>query len=164
MSDPWLGETTAYDPNKVYVAASDKRGHQSTIRVHVPAGMPGEIAAIIAQVPELRTVHDFYRDALVHAIARWRDKLPELEASDWGGKFLRVAALEDRHERMMVEKDLVAKFKSIFNDAYDMPMVRQEILMEMRGTLPTLESESLRRELEAILQANPIFTDDFRIS
>lgn len=160
MDDLWLGDSSVYDPNKVYVAASDKRGHATSVKVNVPAGLPGEVANIVAQVPEFRNSHDFYRDALVRGIMYWRERVPELEASDWGGKFLEYAAIEDQIERVNVERDLVAKAKSLLASAADSPMVRQQCLMYMRSMVQTLESESLRAELRSILSINPLFTED----
>jgi hypothetical protein len=73
--DEWTSDASntaekTYDPNSFYPASRDKKGFGASIRITVPPSILGEVSALVARgiIPEYRTNHDFFRDAIVHRL------------------------------------------------------------------------------------------------
>lgn len=79
-ADPWgIASSAGYDPDTIYVRASDDHGHSSDLRAKVSPTMLYEMRALIEgrEIPELRSYADIIRDALIHRMKRHRDWLKE---------------------------------------------------------------------------------------
>ena len=71
-----LNDANVYDPEVVYAGKStDKHGHSTNIRAHIPNPWVAAIAEFIASSdwPEYTTIQHFYRDAIYHRM-RWAAK------------------------------------------------------------------------------------------
>lgn len=76
--DPWALSQQGYDRNKLYTRSTDGQGHSATLYSKVSPALMHEIQALIQSrsIPELRTVADVVRDALIHRLHDYRDMLP----------------------------------------------------------------------------------------
>jgi hypothetical protein len=93
-------ESSSYSREKFYVAASDKNGHNTSLRVRVPPQISGQIHALIAsgQFPYYRTVEDLHRDALIHRL----HDLSDMED---------VSLTEDMQE-MLVQQEAISQMEA----------------------------------------------------
>lgn len=75
----WGTESGAeeYSPDKVYAAASDKRGHNERATVRCPPELLAGIAVAVGKrsLPEYDSVSDFIRDAMYHRLHYWQERL-----------------------------------------------------------------------------------------
>lgn len=76
--DPWVLSQSGYDKSKIYTRASDGNGQSQVIRAKLSPALHYEIMALIQSraIPELRTVSDVIRDALIHRLHDYREMLP----------------------------------------------------------------------------------------
>lgn len=80
QDDPWvLATSTQYDPEKIYVRASDSHGHSALMHVKMSPMLYGEIRALVqgGHIPELRTYADVVRDAVIHRMVQYREMLKD---------------------------------------------------------------------------------------
>lgn len=76
--DPWLAASGPnYSPDTIYTRASDPQGHSKLIHVPISTHLHGEIKALVEgkYFPELRTYGDVVRDALVHRVRYYIDRM-----------------------------------------------------------------------------------------
>lgn len=59
-----------YDPDEFYVRSTNKHDHSEQTRLRIPGDVLAELGALIASkdIPEYRTISDFFRDAAVHRL------------------------------------------------------------------------------------------------
>lgn len=85
-----------YNPDALYIVASDDKGHSESIRLKIPPTYEYIIQAIMREHEEFRTVQDFIRDAIVHSLHRWVDNppFPDPAVAAW----LRSIRMQATHE------------------------------------------------------------------
>lgn len=76
--DPWALSQQGYQREKLYTRSTDGQGHSATLYSKVSPALMHEIQALIQSraIPELRTIADVVRDALIHRLHDYRDMLP----------------------------------------------------------------------------------------
>jgi len=66
----------AYDPDGIYIDSVDAKGHYERVRIKLTPRMQYIIEAIVRENDELRTPHDFIRNALFHEAHKWLTNRP----------------------------------------------------------------------------------------
>lgn len=66
----------AYDPDGIYIDSVDAKGHYERVRIKLTPRMQYIIEAIVREADELRTPHDFIRNALFHEAHKWLTNRP----------------------------------------------------------------------------------------
>lgn len=72
-----LTQGKKYDPDKVYSASTDGRGHYEQVRVKITPGIDHLISEVTGENDEFRSREDFIRNAVFHALHRWITDAPE---------------------------------------------------------------------------------------
>ena len=65
----------AYDPDAVYLDASDTKGHYEQINVKLPPRLQHVIEILVADSPDIRSRQDFVRNALFHVAHQWATQM-----------------------------------------------------------------------------------------
>lgn len=65
----------AYSMDEEYTRSTNKKGFGESIYVKVPPEIAGELGALVAsrKIPELRTMQDAVRSAIVHRLHHWAE-------------------------------------------------------------------------------------------
>lgn len=71
----------AYNPDGIYIDSVDAKGHYERIRIKLTPRMQYIIEAIVRENDELRTPHDFIRNALFHEAHKWLMNRPSSDQS-----------------------------------------------------------------------------------
>jgi len=66
-----------YDPDQVYSASTDGRGHYEQRRVKITPGIDHLISEIAGTHDEFRSSEDFIRNAIFHSVHQWITDAPE---------------------------------------------------------------------------------------
>lgn len=71
----------AYDPDGIYIDSVDSKGHYERVRIKLTPRMQYIIEAIVRENEELRTPHDFIRNALFHEAHKWLTNRPSVDTN-----------------------------------------------------------------------------------
>lgn len=67
----------AYDPDRVYLDASDTKGHYEQVNVKLPPRLQHVVEILVADSDQLRSRQDFIRNALFHTSHQWATEMIE---------------------------------------------------------------------------------------
>jgi hypothetical protein len=109
--DPYQFESgTGYDPVCFYTRSVDKQGHSDYIRLPLRKGTLGAISELIRQ-PQLavmKTPQDFIRNAIVHALHRYRREIEEgMEVGDQAAEALSANSFYELREQLEQRRRLL---------------------------------------------------------
>lgn len=149
--DPFkTSKSGQYDKEKVYVNATDGRGHSDDVRVKIPQGGSAQIAELVRQCPEFRSNSDFVRDAIVHHLQKWGETSKNRETTDYVDLLSRLEDMSRLEESVKENESYLAKTKEIFNSAVSRKDHRTlaRAIEQAEGTLDVLE-QPWRGDMEA---------------
>jgi hypothetical protein len=83
-----MPEDDWYDERRFYTYSQDKKGHSVTARFAIPKNVAGGIKRLVdsGAIPEIRSVADFYRNAIFHwtrKVATWVDDGELVSEMSW---------------------------------------------------------------------------------
>lgn len=83
-----MPEDDWYDERRFYTYSQDKKGHSVTARFAIPKNVAGGIKRLVdsGTIPEIRSVSDFYRNAIFHwtrKVSQWVDDGELLSEMSW---------------------------------------------------------------------------------
>lgn len=116
--DPW--ETASgnepYSQERIYTRSVDKRGFGSTVRLKAPPEVVSEIAKIVAKdwVPEYNTTADFVRDAVIHRLHYWSERISDKQLQRVVTTERRIAMLEHSMREVESNQQMVSTFEEGF--------------------------------------------------
>ena len=127
----------AYNPDHVYLDASDSKGHYEQMNTKVPPNVLQVIDVIVGESDELRSRQDFVRDALVHAAHRW---LTQNRPDD--ALALHLIDLQASSDRFAMRRRLAAERRQNLEDTRDMvnDMMRDRDIVSLYEELARVES------------------------
>ena len=118
-------EGASYSPKRFYTASDDKQGHSAQIRLYIPKGLAGQIARIINshEIPEYRSIQDFYRDALTHrayTVGGW------LDDDELVGEVHMLILMSEEHQLQQIKRD-VESLCAIIEDNLNEAFLRDDV-------------------------------------
>jgi hypothetical protein len=118
-------EGASYSPKRFYTASDDKQGHSAQIRLYIPKGLAGQIARIVNsnEIPEYRSVQDFYRDALTHRAYQVGDWLDDDELV---GEVHMLILMSEEYQLQQIKRD-VESLCSIMEDNLNEAFLRDDL-------------------------------------
>lgn len=143
-----------YSEDRFYTRSTDLRGHGSVLRITMPQGLDSQVYAAVNEIPEYRSVQDFFRDAALHRLEyiQRRYKISE------GGQ--RMLVLEryraDREQRSQEIDSLTTTVEEISEgcqkawDANDYGLLAQEL--EKGGEAMEWLRDPYRSKVDKILK------------
>lgn len=150
-----LPEDDWYDERRFYTYSQDKKGHSVTARFAIPKNVAGGIKRLVdsGSIPELRSVSDFYRNAIFHwsrRVGQWVDDDQLVSEINF-----HLLALEDETIRQS-RKDFEALLQNmranldefIQERAYD----HMDTYLTRRRELATLVPEKYRSEFDDLIE------------
>ena len=119
--DPW--ETAKgnepYAEDRIYTRSVDKRGFGSSQRTKFPPEVLAEMGKIVAKewVPEYGSVQDFVRDAVIHRLHYWSQRISDKQLSRVVTAERRISMLEHATREVQNMTAMVAAFEDSFKVA-----------------------------------------------
>jgi hypothetical protein len=112
----WAGATdtsATYDPEKVY--AKGGRGATEVVNFRLSQAEARFVTEFVGtrQHPEVKTASDFYRDAIHHAIERWKIRMPDMDPYEFDTDTIIVAA-----EALAAEAEAQARLITAWQEAF----------------------------------------------
>lgn len=153
--DPWEtatgGET--YSPERIYTRSVDKRGFGTTLRAKAPPEVMTEVAKIVAKewVPEYHTTADFVRDAIIHRLHYWSERISDKQLQRVVAAERRAAMLEHAGNEVKNAQMLVTAFEEnlrVASTAGDTEVL-EDMMMNLAEVIP-VSREPYRSKLLTI--------------
>jgi hypothetical protein len=111
----WAGSDSAgdYDPERVY--AKGGRGATEIVNFRLSQAEARFVNEFVGtrRHPEILTASDFYRDAIHHAIERWKIRMPEMDPYEQSTETIIVAA-----EALAAEAEAQARLVTAWTEAF----------------------------------------------
>lgn len=144
-----------YDPTRFYTYGSDKHGHSSEIRVHLPKSLMGELSRLVEsqQIPEYQRPVHILRDGLYHRVKQLSRMLDDGELD----RAVNMAILLSEEEAMKAEtaeaRSLIDAVRSNCQDLYDQGDIERlrEYLSDRAGKADAVP-QRFRPEYEGVLK------------
>lgn len=114
----WALGASEYSLDEVFMRGSDKNGHSERPRVSLPPHLWAEACTIVAtgKTP-YNTAVDLIRDGMYHRMHYWRDKLPDLDWSQFDTQEA-LAAADRRMAKIVALDSLVDAHREILESAW----------------------------------------------
>jgi len=108
-----------YDPDEFYVRSTNKHDHSDQTRIRIPGDVLAELSGLIAskEIPEYRTVSDFFRDAAVHRLHYIADMSGNAHLMFWVQAEMRASRVEAQEREAASNQALVDSWKKRVNGA-----------------------------------------------
>lgn len=126
-----------YRPDRFYTKSTNSDGHGERMNVRIPQGLDSQIHAAVGEIPEYRSVQDFFRDAAVHRLEFLQKQYVLGEGARRILELERIGADSERRQQeteMMSEavETLDSKLQRLW-DKRDWAMMAEEL--ELAGEL-----------------------------
>jgi hypothetical protein len=119
--DPWdtAQGNEPYREDRIYTRSVDQRGFGTSVRAKVPPDIAAEMSKIVAKewVPEYRTTADFVRDAIVHRLHYWSERITDKQLQRVVSSERRAAMLEHATREVQNMQAMVLAFEDSFRVA-----------------------------------------------
>lgn len=151
LSDASSDASTEFDLSKFYMSSTDKKGRQTTLRLHVPPSLLRTIQEIVAKrvVPEYRTAQDVLRDVLVVGLHMRVKQIDDPAFIHEIGMLKLAAEVETDLARMENEKVIVENLEKMAGRADDTD-TKGRVKVRALAALEQCKGEGNRRRLEAL--------------
>lgn len=115
-----LVESKGYNEDRFYCRSVNADGHGEKLSIRVPQGLDSQIHAAVAEVPEYRTPHDLFRDAVVHRLEYLQKRYSLGEEARRVLQLERIRADMERHDNEIdAMKNIVQEIETKLARAWD---------------------------------------------
>jgi hypothetical protein len=116
----WLGEFlqrpkhdgSRYDPSKIYARATNRHDHDTSIKLRVDKDCWSAVNALVGKVPAFGSPQAFVRDAVIHALNVWKERIGEHD-----GEWSNIVTLSTLRAMQEQQQDEVESRKRFVEDA-----------------------------------------------
>jgi hypothetical protein len=121
--DPWdTGKGSEYRPDRFYTRSTNEHDHSEQVRnLRIPPNIFNRLAIIITdkRIPQLRSMQDVVRDALVHRSMFYSEYLDDPDLKQAVTMEMMVCQAEFHQQEIEASKRLVSEWEDSFRKAVE---------------------------------------------
>lgn len=151
LSDASQDGDGRFSLDKFYTASSDKKGRQTTIRIHVPPSLLRTISEVVARrvVPEYRTQHDVLRDLLVVGVNMRLEQIDDPDFKSTAEKLTVRAWLQTQMEMRDEDRRMVDDFERNMTEVKT-PEEKERLREKARAVIHKVVDPDQKERLERL--------------
>jgi hypothetical protein len=95
-----------YSEDRFYTKSTNQQNHSKELRVALPQGLDAQVYGVVRDVPEYRSLQDFFRDAIVHRLEYLQKRY---RISESGRRLLELERLRADSDRRSADIDTMTE-------------------------------------------------------